>query len=112
MMEVAVQLPQDDSMSSYPSSPWTEASTVVASPPPPDQYHQNLPQQSTSSAVSVTGERITDEELERLEDDHTGGAEEGTVRTAPPLPLEHIYVHDDQNPLRLTDFEVLETLGE
>ena len=78
--------------------------------------HQGTMSQSSSSSTVVGSEaslsRVTDEELERLEDDRTGEETQPATKRAPPLPLEHIYVHDDANPLRLTDFEVLETLGE
>lgn len=40
-----------------------------------------------------------------------GGEEEERPR-ALPLPLEHIYVHDSERALLLSDFQVTATLGE
>ncbi|KAG8936539.1 serine/threonine protein kinase, AGC [Tulasnella sp. 419] len=72
-------------------------------------------QSSTTSTVlqastTMPQKTITEEDLEKLEDTHDVVASD-KPRRAPPLPLEHIYVHDEAMPLRLTDFEVMETLG-
>lgn len=55
--------------------------------------------------------KVTDDDLERLEGDARDHDAVLKPRKAAPLPEEHIYVHDPQFPLNLTDFEVMETLG-
>ena len=107
--------PADVVVNPYPS-PTTDADSPLPSSSSPPAVIQ-IPPESIDPLEAVMG-RVTDEELERLEDAGplTTNGEATDVelvpRSAPPLPLEHIYVHDENYPLRLTDFEVMETLGE
>ncbi|KAG8958255.1 serine/threonine protein kinase, AGC [Tulasnella sp. 408] len=98
---------------SYPS-PRTEAES--SSPPPSSPIYVQAPQSvdplSTSTEYAdPMRPKVTDDDLERLEDDARGHDAVLKPKKAPPLPEEHIYVHDPQFPLNLTDFEVMETLG-
>ena len=75
----------------------------------PLAYNQKAPQVVAYNPAMAPPP--TDEDLENLEEDPDEEGGEARPRKAPPLPLEHIYVHDANYPLRLTDFEIVETLG-
>lgn len=95
---------------SYPS-PRTEANSPPPLSPPYDQTSHPL-QTIEIPPQHAMHSKVTDEDLEKLEDDPLQEEDrDSKPKKAPPLPLEHIYVHDDNYPLRLTDFEVMETLG-
>lgn len=122
-MEVYSQKPQQELEQQHyynPAASYPSPTTDRESPPPSSPVHVQQQQQAVTypagvstaprgSLADVMNRRVTEEELERLEDDDP--LSEDKPRKAPPLPLEHIYVHDDNYPLRLTDFEVMETLG-
>ncbi|KAG9016865.1 serine/threonine protein kinase, AGC [Tulasnella sp. JGI-2019a] len=101
---------KDDLQSNHYINTKTDAHS---SPLSGERQLQNGYYYASSSGVKqeLSRPKVTDEELEQQEDDRTGEEEQPEAHKAPPLPLEHIYIHDDANPLRLTDFEVLETLG-
>lgn len=98
--------PRTESQSSpTPSSPIYEHSRQVQAP-------QSLDPLSTGTEyMDPMRAKVTDDDLERLEGDARDHDAVLKPRKAPPLPEEHIYVHDPQFPLNLTDFEVMETLG-
>lgn len=117
-----VQIPKyqpDDPINNpaaYYPSPRTEAPSPPLSSPVYEQRPQIQQYPSPGIDLSETASmhpKVTDEELEKLEDELPQEDDdlEGKPRKAPPLPLEHIYVHDANYPLSLTDFEVMETLG-
>lgn len=106
----------------YHPSPQADSFATAAIVVDPNQLSPHAYMHGVASAhsldlqVDAMRPKVTDEELEKLEDEPVALAraedDEARPRKAPPLPLEHIYVHDDQFPLRLTDFEVMSTLGE
>ncbi|KDQ16230.1 hypothetical protein BOTBODRAFT_30951 [Botryobasidium botryosum FD-172 SS1] len=68
-------------------------------------YHQPVPLHPQPT-IQVHSDGEYGDEL-----DEEDAAQEEEVPRGRPLPLEHIYVHDANQSLGLTDFEVIKTLG-
>lgn len=125
-----------DPTSFYPS-PRTEARRSLdglSSPMPRltlaerSDKEQPLMQEATNASLAPEESVITESEAEPIYidgDAMPGGNiddtssdevvltdEEDTPQVGLPLPVEHIYVQDPRQPLLLSDFQVLKTLGE
>lgn len=127
-----------DPTSFYPS-PRTEARrsldgiSHVSSPMPHLALAENndtgrpLTQEATTASVAPAESVITESEAEPIyidgdampegnvddasSDEVVLTDEEDVPRVGLPLPMEHIYVQDPRQPLLLSDFQVLKTLG-
>lgn len=128
-----------DPTSFYPS-PRTEARrsldgiSQVSSPMPPltlEEAKTAERQEATATAPAAAATAaaesiITESEAEPIYIDGTNAAEENmgdadsdveltdeedVPHVGLPLPIEHIYVQDPRQPLLLSDFQVLKTLG-
>jgi hypothetical protein len=125
-----------DPTSFYPS-PRTEARrsldgfSQVSSPMPHltqrNDTEQPLTQEATTASLAPAESVITESEAEPIyidgdampegniddtsSDEVVLTDEEDTPQIGLPLPMEHIYVQDPRQPLLLSDFQVLKTLG-
>jgi hypothetical protein len=86
-----------------------------------------LTQEATTASVAPAESVITESEAEPIyidgdampegnvddasSDEVVLTDEEDVPRVGLPLPMEHIYVQDPRQPLLLSDFQVLKTLG-
>ena len=121
--------PEDVDPTSFYPSPRTEGprlsfdgSHISALSPdemPPPFYAESDVAEPSAVATKSEGDpifidSIGDDDIEDVEltDEEENEEEEVPPKAALPLPLEHIYVKDPRQPLLLSDFHVIKTLGE
>jgi len=120
--------PEDVDPTSFYPSPRTEGPRLsfdgshisALSPdemPPPFYAESEVAEPSAVATKSEGGpifiDNIGDDDIEDVEltDEEENEEEEVPPKAALPLPMEHIYVKDPRQPLLLSDFHVIKTLG-
>lgn len=67
--------------------------------------------ESEAEPIYIDGTNAAEENMDDADSDVELTDEEDVPHVGLPLPIEHIYVQDPRQPLLLSDFQVLKTLG-
>lgn len=91
-------------ISGQPTAPEATVSTYAAP--------ESIITESEAEPIYIDGNAVVDDNADDASsDDAVLTDEDETPHVGLPLPIEHIYVQDPRQPLLLSDFQVLKTLG-